>query len=247
MQYTDNVASGFWISERLQGWGVVGGTIPRGFEAYARVFHPAEARRFISEDPIEADTRVVTWAEVAAARGATWHLGVWSGWGELHPGSGSWVIAFTRVDHESDGDAQQELEEASRNAVSDDVAHAASIGPTLELPGREYVLLTADVRELTDPSWVSTAGLGWFYRHGPTPNILWPADRAWFLGSEIDFDSTLVGGTRAFIDAIVAHPLLEAAEVTADTDLTINADPINPRCRPVTLGRCPQQTGASNA
>lgn len=137
-------------------------------------------------------------------------------------------LAFTRDDEEAPGNAQRELDEALSDAVSDDVAHAASIGPTLELPGRGYVLLRADVREFTDPNWVDTAGLGWFYGHGPTPNILWPADRSWFLGSEIDFDSTLIGGSRALIDAILSSDDLEAAEVAEDTDLTITGDAINP-------------------
>lgn len=283
MHQTDDIASGAWIAEHLSGWGKVGGVVPRGFEAYARIFHPTEARRVISSEPLEVETRMVTWTEVAETKGTAWHpaaqwgslstsqygeidlgdgwelgppdqgrlpldqlaavsgllaqhtgtpsdsvVGIWAGWGELHPGTGMKVLTFTRIGDESAEDAQREAEQALLDAVSDGVARAAGVGPTLELPGREYVLLAADVRELTDESWAQAAGIGWRYRYGPTPNILWPADRAWFLGSEIDFDSTLVGGTRALIEAIVAHPQLEAAEVTADTDLTIFADAVNP-------------------
>lgn len=278
MRWTGDVASGAWIAPRLQGWGCVGSTVPRGFEAYARVFHPLEARRLISaSESIEVDTRVVTWAEVASGRGTTWHpvmqwgsvsgsqydeidlgggwslgppdqgrlalavlaticevlaehtltpadtiVGVWEGWGDLHPGSGMRYLTFTS-DDESAPAPDVELP-----SVDPEVSVALLRGPLLDLPGRRYVLLATDVRELTDPNWVHTAGLGWHYGFGPTPNLLWSADRAWFLASEIDFDSTLIAGSRALIDAIVAHPKLEAAEVTEETDLSSTADTVNP-------------------
>lgn len=40
-------------------------------------------------------------------------------------------------------------------------------------------------------------------------NLLWPDDRAFFLATEIDAEATLVAGSRALIDAIVATPSLE--------------------------------------
>lgn len=43
-----------------------------------------------------------------------------------------------------------------------------------------------------------------------------------------DFDSTPVGGSRAIVDAVLSDERLEVAEVTADTDLTITGDRINP-------------------
>lgn len=43
-----------------------------------------------------------------------------------------------------------------------------------------------------------------------SPSLIWPADRSWFLASEIDFDSTLVGGTKDLADAILASEELEA-------------------------------------
>lgn len=48
------------------------------------------------------------------------------------------------------------------------------------------------------------------------------------VASEIDFDSTLIAGSRALVDAILASDELEAAEGTEDTDLTITADFVNP-------------------
>jgi hypothetical protein len=57
-------------------------------------------------------------------------------------------------------------------------------------------------------------------------NLWWPADRAWLVASEIDFDSTVVAGSRALIDAVLASAL-EALEVTVDTDLSSLGDTLN--------------------
>jgi hypothetical protein len=55
-----------WIEEGLpkHPWATVGSLVPEGFEAYARVMHPAH------RDP---GSRTVTWAEVAEIHGHTIH------------------------------------------------------------------------------------------------------------------------------------------------------------------------------
>jgi hypothetical protein len=60
------------------------------------------------------------------------------------------------------------------------------------------------------------------------PSLIWPADRSWFVASEVDFDSTLVGGTRALVNALVAAPGLEVLEVEPETKLTAFSDKLNP-------------------
>ncbi|SJN20162.1 hypothetical protein FM104_02560 [Microbacterium esteraromaticum] len=114
--------------------------------------------------------------------------------------------------------------------LSDEVSN----GPRLELPGREYVLFSAASSAFTDPKWVLDAP--WRDRPGeahgfaPTaqhPNILWPADQAWVLVSEIDFDSTIVAGSAELIAEICADPRLEALPISAGADLTWTADEVN--------------------
>jgi hypothetical protein len=283
MRWSADVASGRWIGDRLEGWGTVGGVAGRDFEAYARVFHPAEARRVTSTDPLDVEFRMAPWREIASAQGNRWHpeaqwgalsgnasgdielgdgwlvaepsrgrlpltqlaaicevllmhgppevmLGLWEGWGDLHPGSGSRFLALNSEPLTPRQLRSQEERLHSEHAASVDpeVARALSAGTLLELPGRNYVLLAAHLGEFLDTDWVSTAGIGWHFGWGPTPNLIWPADRSWLLASEIDFDSTLVGGSRAIVDAVLADERLEVAEVTADTDLTITGDRINP-------------------
>ena len=142
-------------------------------------------------------------------------FGIWEGWAWVHGGG----IRFTLVD---------------------DAALRAGIVPTTEpmpaafteqerdrarliLPHREYVLLTgplAAASQIGDPQ-----GLGGFEPH--SPNLMWPADRAWFVASEIDFDSTLVGGTTDLIQAILDCSALEAWAIQPDSSLACDADKIN--------------------
>jgi hypothetical protein len=72
----------------------------------------------------------------------------------------------------------------------------------------------------TDPFWRDS------------PNLIWPADRSWFIASEVDFDSTLVGGSRALIGALVAAADFEVLEVEPDTLLTAFSDKLNPVPKP---------------
>jgi hypothetical protein len=248
MHWTGEIERGDWIRERLRGWGVVGSTVPRGFNAYARVFHPAEG----------------SWRDAAAHSGSTWHpamqwdsidpsgaldrpdvgridlsslaalaalldkhtttpddatAGIWEGFGELRSGGSTTLFASV------DGSASPFREDT----LHPDVHAAVARGPLLELPGRAYVLRSARVAEFVDTDWPLRAGIGWSGPFGPTPNLLWPADHAWAVASEIDFDSTLVGGSRALIDAVLASPALEVAEVTEDTDMSSAGDTVNPR------------------
>lgn len=292
MRWTGEVACGDWIRERLEGWGLVGGVVPCGFEAYARIFHPPDASRHNPADSMEFESREVCWRDVAEVQGTTWHpaaqwgalsgsrndevglgdgwsagppeqghlrldllasvaetiaqhtsdlrvtIGVWEGWGELHPGTASSYLIFhdselTRAQRRS---ADKRMRAEGAAAVSPDIQRALKRGPLLQLPHRAYALLSADLQELTNPEWVYASGLGWRPRsglgwrndHGALPNLIWPQDRSWLLASEIDFDSTLVGGSRELIDALIRQEGLEVAEVTERTDLTFEADSINP-------------------
>ncbi|MGC5167951.1 hypothetical protein [Luteimicrobium sp. DT211] len=299
MRFTPDVARGDWILPRLHGWGVVGSTVPRGFEAYARVLHPVTAHvPAIRTDVEPEDLRwsevavrsthrpravvhpLVQWAAVSGephgtvpladgrqagpprigsldvrtlgrlARHLAVHTsepdlvtaGVWSGDGSLRPGTTS--QAFVSVyddgiaDHERHDPAavpprraslQAEAEAALFASVDPETTSAADDGPLLELPGRDYVLLDGTTGELVDGSWTRTSGLGWFRGlPGAGPNLLWPADLAWCVASEIDFDSTLVGGSRALVEAICGDETLEAFEVTEDDDLSLAGDTLNP-------------------
>lgn len=95
--------------------------------------------------------------------------------------------------------------------------------PRLLLPNRDYLLLTGPLSaasKIGDP-----AALGGFEPH--SPNLLWPADRAWCVASEVDFDSTLVGGSSDLIRDILSAPGLDAWAIGPDDSLAYDADHLN--------------------
>ncbi|MDQ1217790.1 hypothetical protein [Microbacterium arborescens] len=109
-----------------------------------------------------------------------------------------------------------------------------SEGPRLRLPERAFVLFRGAVDEFAPDDWelrmpwrdLATEAAG-----GPpmskSPSLLWPADRAWVMVSEVDFDSTIVGGSRELVDAICRSPELEALPLPADASLSWGADEVN--------------------
>lgn len=260
------------------------GTVPGGFEAYARILHPFRA-------DCEQVTQWWTWAELARRTGRTLHplaqapnllgsfedadvdgwrigfpdqgrldpralaalvdhldaattrpddvtIGIWVGWGELHPSA---TYAFVVPDAPLPGDESDELAGAAtrrvrrqvRASIHPDVARALGRNEGLLTAGREYVLLHGRLDELADPRWPSQAGIGWREGSaGSMPQLIWPADRAWCLASEIDFDSTIVAGSRELVDAVLASPAVEALEVPEDGDLTWDGDAVNPKPGP---------------
>jgi len=59
----------------------------------------------------------------------------------------------------------------------------------------------------------------------PTPvewrcaSLWWPADQAWLVATEIDGYLTYVGAAQAAIEAVLAHPSLDAVPVRPETPL----------------------------
>ncbi|QAY59669.1 hypothetical protein ET475_06460 [Microbacterium protaetiae] len=95
MEWTADVAAGDWLRARIDDpWrGTMHDVVPRGFAAYARVFHPVFRERPVgrewpaggedaaaraawqafNDDAPEIDTERVTWADTASAFGTTMH------------------------------------------------------------------------------------------------------------------------------------------------------------------------------
>jgi hypothetical protein len=75
------------------------------------------------------------------------------------------------------------------------------------------------------------SGIGWAWPNDgfaqEPPTIIWPADRAWFVASDVDLDSTYVGGTSVLAAALIDHPDLEAWPVEPGDDVSIGSDAIN--------------------
>lgn len=131
---------------------------------------------------------------------------MWEGWGDLNGGS---VLVTAYL---GDGPPPGPTTVVPLPRAFTDAEWAA---PRLELPDRAYLLITGPLDAVADVSLRPGRPVAWTQ----SPALIWPADRAWCVATEIDLDSTLVGGTRAAVDAVLADPLLEAFEVRASDEL----------------------------
>lgn len=114
--------------------------------------------------------------------------------------------------------------------LSDEVSR----GPRLALPARDHVLFRGAVSAFADPDWI--LHVPWRDReleaHGfapsaHSPSLMWPADRAWVLVTEVDYDSTIVGGTPELVEALCTDARLEALPLRAGAALTWDSDEVN--------------------
>jgi hypothetical protein len=91
--------------------------------------------------------------------------------------------------------------------------------PLLELPlQRRFVVLRGPL--------TAVGRIGEPPMMGP-PGLIWLAERSWLVASEVDFDSTLVGGDAELVDAIITSPALEALRMEPADSLAADADTIN--------------------
>ena len=233
-----------WVEESLeQKFAHVGALIPRGFPAYARLFHPARATQ----------GGTVRWSEVAAWSGRSVHplmafegiSAPGSGYGEGLP---PWNEDPTHgtLDRE-DAVALAEFLE-SFTEMSERCFFAVWAGYGQFTPGA-MAILTSSGRSgtFTPPEEVQTAerlsGVqrDYFLYTGSlsaitsffidfwtdSPNIWWPEDRQWCVATDIDLDSTYVGGTEHCIDALLRNPRFEALRTTLEAPTHMTADTIN--------------------
>jgi hypothetical protein len=61
--------------------------------------------------------------------------------------------------------------------------------------------------------------------HQPAAGLWWPADRAWFVATEIDFEWTFVAGSDQLAQRLLTDDRLEVARVSFDAPANCAADP----------------------
>jgi hypothetical protein len=100
--------------------------------------------------------------------------------------------------------------------LSDEISR----GPRLQLPDRGHVLFRGSISELADPEWPSAVPWadGEWTR---SPSVIWPEDRSWFLATDVDADSTLVGGSTELIQALCADDRIEAHTIREGAALSL--------------------------
>ena len=221
-----------WITESVMPFGAyaVGVLVPPVFESYGRILHPAW-RGWGRGTPVR-------WDEVAAWSGRT-----------VHALAEFDRVASPRIDVNTlrpferrpiDGQLPPEVLEPLGDVLAPHTSSPEScfIGvwegygwlkrwdgrtPRLAMPERLHHLFVGPVDAIDEVGWFSPDGR--FQREAPS--VIWPADRAWFAASDVDQDSTFVGGSKGLIEALVADRRLEVWPVLATDPITAGSDSIN--------------------
>jgi hypothetical protein len=252
LELQNDLSPSGWVIDQIHDFATdVGSVIPDGFEAYARLFHPAI--RIVDGEEV-----TVRWSEIAAANGRTVHpemqwphiSGVWEHSGEnspglwdLEPDVGTMPRRYT--------DRLRDLL-AQYTSTSDRVWFCVwdGFGDLKILPGGSALLTSGPPggkrRRAQQPPPAPTLHLpnrAYYLLSGPiggigesmceephwqSTNLLWPEDRAWCVATEIDFAWTYIGGGTALIQALINDPALEAMPTQIHHGITYEADRINP-------------------
>lgn len=245
-----DVAPAGWVVAGIGPFGSgVGALVPHGFEAYARILHPASA----------SDGSPVTWAEVAA----------WSG-RVVHPQVQFRALAIPASDVRGAKPWEEEpdpgtLPPALLAALCDVLARHTTSGDRCWFcawdgygatsGGRATVIFTSEGDGLPEPDLlppefppdlvngprVELPERSYLLLEGPldaagelamslfpqSPSLFWPDDRAWCVATEIDLDSTYFGGTAALVAEVLADERLEAVPVEVTDPVWADSDEVN--------------------
>ena len=213
----------------------VGSLVPVGFERYVRILHPAwaHARRPWVDPPV-----AIRWSTVARWSGRQTHALVQ--WAALAQPVDDRPVGACPFDHPpmQDGlppDLLNVLCEHLEQAGAPDRCFLArwegywggsgpwKDGKLLALDQRAYLVVDGPLAHAAE-----LAG-----RHdreialAEPPTLLWPDDRAWFVATDPDLDSTYVGGAASLIEAILGDDRLETWPAAATDDISAASDRIN--------------------
>jgi hypothetical protein len=229
-----DVSVGVWVSSgRRRGEpGTVSALVPAGFQAYARVFHPAV--RYEGDDDVE-----VSWADVAAHNGTVAHprmqwIAVTGGWDYLTSDSQPPVWDAAPSDGHLPAPVAERLAAVlgRHTATPDecffgywtgfghDDAAVRDLPQLLLRGGHDVVLLrgaVADAARNLAPE-----------PHEQSASLWWPADRAWCVVTDLDLMSTYVGGSATCLAELLTTPGLEVLPAAPDDPVAWADDPVNP-------------------
>ena len=223
-----------WLIGRMHAWRTlpdpeqfVGKDVPEGFDAYARIFHPASKRL------PDGGWEPLRWATVAEWGGKATHPGMTFDVVSDHllkkPVEGrSWTEPFYSLR----GDECRLVIDVLKGFTSTPERcyfllwrgyGLMEAGPfefqkrrrleqaTVQVPydnGEEYLLFSGPLDAVT--AFYGYVDGNWWYQ---APNFWWPEDLSWCMGKDLYSYYTLVGGSRDCIDAILGHPRLEALPI----------------------------------
>ena len=211
LRFEPDVEYACWFSDDDSDWGRLCSIGPSGFDRYLQVLHP---RVDGQDEPVEGDlddTALLPLLDVLERHTATPQdcvFGLWDGYGEVKGGSAVAMLYTTRRPRWWDRWSQPPAQPVSP-AFPAEVVH----GPRVRIPARDYLLFRGSLQEAGKwgarlPAWRARIN---------SPNLMWPADHAWFVATEIDNTWTGIGASPALAADLLEHPDLDVRRLDPTT------------------------------
>jgi hypothetical protein len=210
-----------WLEQRPpghDGFGTVAGVSAPGFDAYARILHPAR----LGADPVRWD-RVAGLYGRSVSAATRWHELIAAEDPILYRNDDTPAVPGVWDEHPNEGPVPADVARtliavlARHTSTPDRCWYGLWEGyghydwdgfPVFHTPGRAEILLSGPLDDADSPAPGTTDGVP------QIPDLWWPEDRAWCVGGDVDLVSTYVGGSAACITDLLATPGLEAYAVT---------------------------------
>lgn len=244
LKAVDGHLAGSWVAESLieDPIPTVREQVPQTYAAVTRIFHP----------PRDNSGAVTSWKEVTtrlgriAHRQMQWHE-IISAESSSRRSSPRWISGAPALGY---------LEPSLISALFASLSQHTQVGercffgistnrsdahtfesrgvPILEMPHQGFVILDGPLNALiSGASWgrITSSPRKLLGPSGEldylSPNLCWPRNRTWFVNSEYEFDSTLIGGSVGLAESICRSETLESMRVKPTDLMGEDADHIN--------------------
>jgi hypothetical protein len=216
-----DLAPARWLEQRPpgnDGFGTVAGVCAPGFDAYARILHPAR----LGADPVRWDRVAALYGHSVSAT-TRWHELIGAEDPILYRNDDTPAVPGVWDEHPEEGPTPTDV---ARILISVLTRHTRTPDhcwyglwegyghydwdglPVFRTPGRDEILLAGRLDDADSPAHDTIEVLP------ELPDLWWPQDRAWCVGGDVDLVSTYIGGSAACIADLLATPGLEAHAIT---------------------------------
>ncbi len=209
----DSLEPAAWIQrEGDPELGRVGWLVPSRYTVLLRIYPPAPT----PGDWWSLYRRLYSAVASIGARHTTTPSRAWFGIWEGH----GFDTSTTHITHPGplDETSREEIAREQQALWEEDRRRNAAVRASLDRllkfdrPARAYYLLSGGVASVTQLRYPDDSG----WRN---PDLFWPDDRSWFIGTDVDFWSLYVGGTEHFIEELARNIPTRCEPVTRATAL----------------------------
>ncbi len=212
LRHEPDVSEAAWFATLDEPWTQLSCLGPSGFERYARLFHPLPESADVTDAQALADLEgdlpdpeLLRLVDVLARHTSTaddCFFALWEGYGDIHGGTA--VSVLTQAPRGLFGRLLRR-----RNAWAVPPAFPPDVlgAPRVSIPNRSFLLFAGPLTEAGQ--WGAAEVMPGWPRRINSPNLMWPADHAWFVATEIDQPWTGIGGSAALLTDLLSDDRLD--------------------------------------